>query len=224
MVPRLACAIVLAALFAAPASAGQTKIKDYATAQSSVFWEKLYPSGGQGVYCNTLLTKGEGSSIEHAFPAHWIAESFGCLNHNNCPLEEYGFAEADLHNLWPAISNINSSRGKLPLGELPGDTAHRFQDICQDYERSSGQLAVVEPRDQSKGDLARSILYMATTYNLSPKGSITQLIQWHKDDPPSDHEKSRNDKIEELQDTRNPFIDHPELAETVNVLLTRDAF
>lgn len=224
MANRLVCAVLLAVLFAVPALAGQTKIKDYATAQSSVFWEKLYPTGGQGVYCDTLLTKGEGSSIEHAFPADWIAKSFGCPDRDNCPFAEYGFAEADLHNLWPAIGNINSSRGKLPLGELPGDTARKFQNICQDYERSSGKLAVVEPRDQSKGELARSILYMAITYGLSPKGSITQLIQWHKDDPPSDHEKSRNDKIEELQGTRNPFIDHPELADTIQIRVTRDAF
>ncbi len=215
---------VLVLFTTATVIAGQTEIKDYATAQSSVFWEKLHPSGGQGIYCDTLLTKGVGSSIEHAFPADWIAKSFGCANRDECPLAEYGFAEADLHNLWPAISNINSSRGKLPLGELPGNSARRFQDICPDYERSSGKLAVVEPRDQSKGDLARSILYMATIYGLSPKGSITQLIQWHKDDPPSDHEKSRNDEIEELQGTRNPFIDHPELADTIRIRVIRDAF
>ena len=65
---------------------------------------------------------------------------------------------------------------------------------------------------------------MATIYGLSPKGSITQLIQWQKDDPPSDHEKSRNDKIEELQGTRNPFIDHPELADTIRIRVIRDAF
>ena len=215
---------VLVLFTTATVMAGQTEIKDYATAQSSVFWERLYPSGGQGTYCDTLLTKGEGSSIEHAFPADWIAKSFGCPNRDDCPLVEYGFAEADLHNLWPAISNINSSRGKLPLGELPGNSARRFQEICADYERSSGKLAVVEPRDQSKGDLARSILYMATTYDLSPKGSITQLIQWQKDDPPSDHEKFRNDTIEELQGTRNPFIDHPELADTIRIRVIRDAF
>ena len=151
---RLACTIFISALFTYSASAGQTQIKDYATAQSSIFWEMLYPAGGQGVYCDTLLTKGQGSSIEHAFPASWIAKSFGCPNRNECPFAEYGFAEADLHNLWPAIRNINSSRGNLPLGELPGDRFLKFQEICTDYERSSGKLAVVEPRDQSKGELA----------------------------------------------------------------------
>ena len=187
--------------------AGQTTIPNYNAARDSFFWSELYSVGGQGIYCGTTFGPGERLTVEHAYPAHWIAEANGCDNRNNCPLPEYGFAEADLHNLWPARGNINSSRGKLKLSEIPGEDHRRFTDICPDYERTSGSGAVVEPRNEVKGNLARSILYMAMTYDLPLKGSGEVLLRWHKNDPPDDHEVWRNNKIEELQGTRNPYID-----------------
>ena len=42
------------------------------------------------------------------------------------------------------------------------------------------------------------------------------LIDWHFSDPPSDLERWRNNKIEEIQGTRNPFIDNPDLADTLD--------
>ncbi|MCG6868604.1 MAG: endonuclease [Gammaproteobacteria bacterium] len=38
------------------------------------------------------------------------------------------------------------------------------------------------------------------------------LKRWHRQDPPGAQEKHRNDVIEELQGTRNGFIDQPEAA------------
>ena len=38
------------------------------------------------------------------------------------------------------------------------------------------------------------------------------LIRWHLQDLPDDMERSRNEAIEALQGTRNPFIDDPALA------------
>ena len=38
------------------------------------------------------------------------------------------------------------------------------------------------------------------------------LIRWHLQDLPDDLECVRNDAIEALQGTRNPFIDDPALA------------
>jgi len=34
----------------------------------------------------------------------------------------------------------------------------------------------------------------------------------------------KTDKIEEIQGTRNPFIDQPEIADTIRIHVTRDAF
>ena len=47
-------------------------------------------------------------------------------------------------------------------------------------------------------------------------GKLSVLLKWHKNDPVSDLEKVRNNKIHRsYQGNRNPFIDHPEWADGV---------
>lgn len=90
-----------------------------------------------------------------------------------------------------------------------------------------------EPRDAVKGDVARMLFYMAVRYEgldgyvdleltetVLPLGDNTPflgvqstLLQWHRDDPVDDFERNRNNVIYSYQQNRNPFIDHPELAE-----------
>ncbi len=42
-------------------------------------------------------------------------------------------------------------------------------------------------------------------------------MQWNTDDPPSCHEMRRNNRIEELQGVRNPYIDHPKRVEELDL-------
>ena len=227
--PLIAALLTAAAglgLVCGPAQAQQSAIRGYDTARDSFFWPQLYALGGITLYCDhtfptnevheavgghRISNAGERLSVEHAYPADWIAEANGCPNRNDCEVDAYKFAEADLHNLWPALGRINSSRGDRPLGELPGESNRRFTDICPDYERNSGAGAIVEPQDTSKGEMARSILYMAVFYGLPVRGSFNTLVAWHDADPPDEEEQWRNNLIEEFQGTRNPFIDYPEI-------------
>jgi deoxyribonuclease-1 len=201
-------AVVLLLIVPQPAWAAQTVIPDYRTAREDYFWTALYAAGGESIYCEISFPKDEhlDLTVEHAYPAHWIAEGFGCEDRNNCDHPLYGFAEADLHNLWPAHGSINSSRSDLPFGTIPGENERRFESFCEDYERSSDP-PLVEPRDGAKGDLARSILYMAIMYGLPLQGLGPVLMKWHLADPPDEHERARNHLIERLQGTRNWFID-----------------
>jgi len=43
-------------------------------------------------------------------------------------------------------------------------------------------------------------------------GKLCTLLKWHKQDPPDAWEKRRNDRIEEIQGNRNPFIGQPTIA------------
>ena len=92
-----------------------------------------------------------------------------------------------------------------------------------------------EPDDEYKGDLARTYFYMATCYkNELPSwpGSaqldyarnkykafstwtINMLMEWTRLDPVSEKEIKRNEAVYGIQGNRNPFIDHPELAEFI---------
>ena len=53
---------------------------------------------------------------------------------------------------------------------------------------------------------------MHTQYGLPINNSNIDLLKrWNKEDLPSKQEKSRNDRIEEIQGKRNPYIDNPDL-------------
>lgn len=196
-------------------NAGQTTIPDYDTARSDYFW-KLYSTGGEGVYCGQPV-EAHRRSIEHTYPASWMVDFYQenghpeCVSRNNCPVPEYGFAEADLHNMWPAIANVNSSRGNHPFGELDDADNHHHSGFaerfdCEDFERSGGASPLVEPRDASKGELARSLLYMAAEYGFPLKGMKPMLERWNEEDPADFNEMWRNEAIFRLQGTRNRFI------------------
>ena len=63
-----------------------------------------------------------------------------------------------------------------------------------------------------RGDIARAMLYMEHRHGLTlSQRTRAQLLRWHRDDPPSDEERRRNDAIERIQGNRNPYIDDPGL-------------
>lgn len=161
-------------------------------------------------------------SREHVWPV-----SFGLDTFNVDP----GFTNADagadytdLFNLKPALQTVNSDRGNLFFDESSGSiTVPPLAPLCSKDTNSW------EPRDVEKGDLARTIFYMATRYDgsdpntidleigTSPSQSIgrfanlTTLLNWHENDPVSPEERKMNQLIfSTYQLNRNPFIDHPE--------------
>ncbi len=91
-----------------------------------------------------------------------------------------------------------------------------------DYFGPSGNLGTW------KGDVARSLFYMAVRYNNlnvvngypaeNPDGNIgdlATLLTWNTQDPADDFEMNRNNIIYNWQKNRNPFIDMPNLASYV---------
>jgi hypothetical protein len=78
------------------------------------------------------------------------------------------------------------------------------------------------------GDVARALFYMATRYNglnvvngdvpETPDGYIgdlATLLTWNHSDPSDDFEMNRNNYVYTWQVNRNPFIDHPDLADYI---------
>jgi deoxyribonuclease-1 len=211
----LAAVLLLTATLAR--AGGQNVIPNYATAHRQFFWTKLYVNGGESLYCGVRFKTGQRLTIEHVYSADWIATKFGCQNRDTCPHPNYLFAEADLHNLWPELGAINSSRGDKLFGEIPGrqrSLPRSVADLNCDYERTNGRNAVVEPRDSVKGEIARTLrtlLYMHVEYELPLNGMSPMLKRWNEADPPNRRERWRNKAIELLQGIRNRFIDDPTL-------------
>mgnify|MGYP000461361433 CR=1 FL=1 len=202
--------------------AGQVVIPDYDTARDTFFWDKLYTSKGESLYCSISFDNGgyfadhmknrKRMTLEHVIPADWMAEHFKCDNRNTCVVTAYKHAEADLHNLWPAHGSINSSRSDVIYKELDDSknySSNKFSGFCSDFERryvKGGLSAAVEPQDSSKGEIARSLLYMRDSYGFGLKGMDEMLLGWDRGDPVSEFERVRNELIFKLQGTRNHWI------------------
>ena len=81
-------------------------------------------NSGRDLYCNVRFVVDQRLTVEHVYAADWIATHFGCPNRDQCPHVDYGRAEGDLHNLWPAIGATNSSREDKLFGEISRQEAN----------------------------------------------------------------------------------------------------
>ncbi len=188
-------------------------IPDYDTARP-IFWSKLYPNGGETLYCGQKFGKRRGRkyNVEHVFPMSWVIRELKCGTRTECREKSKIFnrIEADLHNLYPVVKSINDARGSFRYGVIPGEK-RKFGKRC-DFEVNF-KIRVVEPREAARGEIARAMFYMKDTYGMvifRKQGEL--LLKWHVEDPPSQFEKQRNEMIEKIQGNRNKFIDRPELA------------
>lgn len=156
---------------------------------------------------------------EHVFPSSW----FGAGN----PM--YG----DFHNLLPTDGYVNNQRSNNPIAKVAVANYTSRNGSKRGTSAIAGVSGVVfEPIDEYKGDIARILLYMSVRFAdkfsswSSPdfnriKGSdklmgykqeyLNMLLQWHEQDPPSQKEKDRNNRVFARQANRNPFIDFPQL-------------
>jgi deoxyribonuclease I len=159
---------------------------------------------------------------EHVVPAAFFGQSRACWKTGNpkcvrpngakfkgracCEKVDREFAriEADLHNLTPAVGELNADRSNTRYGIVKGEP--REYGSC-DFEISSSGPKVTEPRDEVRGDAARIWLYMSDTYGI--KLSVEQRTMfeaWSQTDPVDSWERLRDVKIEAIQGNRNPYV------------------
>lgn len=179
-----------------------------------VMWGKLYANGGETLYCGVRFgrNKGKRINVEHVFPMSWVTWHLKCGKRSQCRDRSARFnrIEADLHNLWPSRKDVNKARRSHPFAIIKGEE-HAFRGC--DFEVDP-RRKLVEPRPQARGEIARSMFYMAGEYGLEIRSRLGRTLKrWNRDDPVSAEERRRNDLIEKLQGNRNPFIDDPERAE-----------
>ena len=199
-------------------------IHDYSTARA-VLWRSLYPQGGVTLYCKQEFSTrhGRGINVEHVFPMSWVTKALNCGTRQQCRQKSavFNLIEADLHNLYPARTDVNADRASFRFGEVAGESRH-YGEACDFEVNFRGR--VVEPAPDVRGNIARSMFYMAHRYQDQGlrlfKKQAQLLVIWHNSDRPNDQEISRNEQIDALQGNSNPFIDEPEHL----VRLVKDGF
>ncbi len=192
--------------------AGQRTFKTYFDALPR-FWDEVYAQGGETLYCGKAFgpKRGKGINIEHVFPMGWVTQHLGCGKRKQCRKRSGRFnqIEADMHNLYPARSNVNKARGAMAYGKV--DRSDYHFDKCE--IKIDKRQRRVTPRPASRGNIARAMFYMHSTYGLTlypRQGKL--LLKWHRNDPPDSDERRRNNAIHNIQGERNPYIDQPERA------------
>ena len=60
-----------------------------------------------------------------------------------------------------------------------------------------------------------SDMFAGNSYPAFTDWTVNLLMKWHRQDPVSQKEIDRNEAVYRAQENRNPFIDHPELAEHI---------
>jgi endonuclease I/V8-like Glu-specific endopeptidase len=148
-----------------------------------------------------LLEANAPFNCEHVVPQSWFSKKE--------PMR------GDLHHLFSCESRCNSFRGNHAYFDFPPDEA--VMDLCGRREEDQ-----FEP-GAGKGAVARATFYFLVRYPAGIDLGISQmdesrlatLLEWHRGDPVSDHERHRNQAIFAVQGNRNPFIDNPDWAEKV---------
>ena len=158
---------------------------------------------------------------EHVVPAHAFGKTFSewRQGHPRCVTKkgkrfkgrkcaarvnrEFKRMAADMYNLYPAIGEVNGRRSNYAMGLIEGE-AREF-GAC-DVEIANRK---VEPRETVRGEIARTYLYMDSTY---PKRGIISREQrtlfeaWARSDPVDAWECERARRIERVQGNRNDVV------------------
>lgn len=194
----------------------------YKTARRVLFGELHLEEDADGyfvkdVYCEKIISRkitrvGPGIipnnnilNCEHTWPQSRFSRAF-----------EKGLQKSDLHHLFPTDSQGNSTRGNYEFGEVDGRPVN--EDCKASYygaEKFSGRY--FEPPESHRGNVARALFYFAVRYKMKIRETEEEYLRkWHEDDPVDQEEMDRNDGIFDIQYNRNPFIDYPELVDSIS--------
>ena len=145
---------------------------------------------------------------EHILPASSIGQARQCWQdggRQNCNRTDpvFNMMEADMHNLTPAIGEVNADRSNFRFSELSGEPAKH--GAC-DFRVSFTQRAA-QPRNEIKGLIARTYFYMHDRYDLNMSDAQQRLMMaWHRLHPVSDWEQERDRRIASRMGHGNPFV------------------
>ncbi len=191
---------------------GNTIIDRYSNSQYTYSTNQCSSGGYSGV--------GDCYNREHSVPNSWWGADEDTMY-------------TDLYHMYPVDGYVNNMRASHPFGDCNNGVTYGTGKLGR-CTHSGYSGTVFEVADEYKGDFARTYFYMVVRYmdrvgswtqseggavftNSSYKRlttwAISQLLEWHRNDPVSALETTRNDAVYGIQHNRNPFIDHPELAE-----------
>lgn len=146
---------------------------------------------------------------EHIVPAWHFGHQLKCWQdggrlHCRKSNEKFRQMEADMHNLVPAIGEINGDRSNFSYGMISGEPRAYGEPVNMEIEFKS---RTAEPPESAQGDIARTYFYMAERYNLQISSQQKKLfIAWNNLDPVDSWEREKNQRVKAIQGDENTFV------------------
>lgn len=144
---------------------------------------------------------------EHVVPAWQFGHQLQCWQdggRKNCNKDAtYRQIETDLHNLQPAIGEVNGDRNNFMYSQWNGGAGQYGQcSMKVDFKNKQA-----EPPARARGAIARTYFYMRDRYQLRLSRQQTQLFEvWNRQYPVSQWECQREARIAKVQGNHNPYI------------------
>ncbi len=144
---------------------------------------------------------------EHVVPAWQFGHQRQCWQQGgrkNCAKDPvYRQIETDLHNLQPAIGEVNGDRNNFMYSQWNGGSGQYGQ--CAMKVDFKNKLA--EPPVRARGAIARTYFYMRDQYQLRLSSQQSKLFGvWDRQYPVTDWECLRNERIAKIQGNHNPYV------------------
>tara|TARA_R110002051_G_scaffold325834_1_gene431949 strand:+ start:110818 stop:111585 length:768 start_codon:yes stop_codon:yes gene_type:complete len=161
-----------------------------------------------GYQIRAQAVRAERLEWEHVMPAWAFGHQRQCWQQGgrkNCIRTDPVFRamEADMHNLWPTVGEVNADRSNYNYGQLTS-TPYRY-GACT--SRVDFKERVAEPRDEAKGTVARIQFYMHDRYGLSMSRQQQQLLMaWYGQYPVTEPERVRDQRIAAVMGHSNPYV------------------
>lgn len=118
--------------------------------------------------------------------------------------KEFRMEEADMYNLEPAIGELNAAHSNYPFGTV-SNPLHRWGECDFEVENH-----VVQVGPEYRGVIARTYLYMNAAYPntqvIETSEEMAMFRKWDKENPTTEWERTRAERIEQIQGNHNPFI------------------
>lgn len=146
--------------------------------------------------------------IEHVMSAWEFGHQLQCWQdggRKNCNRNspQFEVMEGDLHNLFPAVGEVNGDRSNYRFQDWNGKPTQYGQ--CEMIVDFKGKRA--QPPKSSRGLIARAYLYMSDKYKIRLSQAQRRLYEaWDRMYPVSQSECLRNELIKKVQGNDNPFV------------------
>lgn len=139
--------------------------------------------------------------------------------------------KSDIHHLYPTLNIVNARRANNPFMEIADamtdewwaseDASEWVPDLEVRDSFSESTDSLFEPREDHKGNVARSMFYIYVIYGdrqidkawFAPQAAT--LLEWNRKDPVDQSERERNEAVLQAQGNLNPFVVDPDLADRI---------